>query len=452
MPRALALAVLLAALLAPAALAGSPRILHVHRDVAAPGDGSSWDSAFARLQDALAVASPGDRLWVAEGRYFGGFDVPAGVAILGGFPPGAFRETQRSPRRHPVVLDGGRVERVLVLNDGSLVDGLVIENGRADFPGGGGALVDGTSPILRKCLFRENRNTAGRGAALAVRERGNPLVQSCAFVNNRGSGHAVDVDRAGGTYDHIVVHGNTSNGFHIQRASDPKIHNSVFSRNSGRGVCVIHGTDTPIVENNLFHENQVAIYHSRGFDLRTIEEVNALSYARDNLDADPMFMDVSRLDFRLQPGSPCIEAGVAFEDDLLLDAHGNPRALDGDLDGVIATDIGFLEYCNLDLDVQGEVVPGGTITVTVTGTERLNLLFTAGFTPGSFEAIAPLGAWALSGAPGVRLIPAGTIPFAADLRIPARLTAGTGIVVQAAGYLGRQQGNLSNYLDLVVGE
>ena len=57
-------------------------------------NGSSWTQAFARLQDALRIALPGDSIWVAQGSYLaaksatdrnGSFVIPSGVKVFGGF-------------------------------------------------------------------------------------------------------------------------------------------------------------------------------------------------------------------------------------------------------------------------------------------------------------------------------------------------------------------------------
>ncbi len=101
------------------------------------GDGDSWSTAFHRLQDALAAAGPGAEVWVAEGTYQGGFSVPAGVQLRGGFRSGDTRESQRDPVAQPTILDGGDTQRVLTLGDKCLGDGFDVRNGRAGFPGGG---------------------------------------------------------------------------------------------------------------------------------------------------------------------------------------------------------------------------------------------------------------------------------------------------------------------------
>ncbi len=49
-----------------------------------------------------------------------------------------------------------------------------------------------------------------------------------------------------------------------------------------------------------------------------------------NIDADPLFVDPDNGDYRLQAGSPCIDAGdnTAVPEDLTTDLDGNPRFLE----------------------------------------------------------------------------------------------------------------------------
>jgi hypothetical protein len=71
---------------------GMPRDLFVDRDAQGLHDGSSWQNAFQRLQDALATARSGDEIHVAQGIYTpagpGGdraatFQLVTGVAVRG---------------------------------------------------------------------------------------------------------------------------------------------------------------------------------------------------------------------------------------------------------------------------------------------------------------------------------------------------------------------------------
>ena len=53
----------------------------VDENVGSSGSGATWAEAFATLQEALVAAIAGDSIWVAEGIYYGGFDVPDSTII-----------------------------------------------------------------------------------------------------------------------------------------------------------------------------------------------------------------------------------------------------------------------------------------------------------------------------------------------------------------------------------
>jgi len=70
------------------------RVLYVNADAVGAANGSSWDDAFADLQDALTVAQAGGEIWVAAGVYNPdrgtgdrtiSFELVCGTAIYGGF-------------------------------------------------------------------------------------------------------------------------------------------------------------------------------------------------------------------------------------------------------------------------------------------------------------------------------------------------------------------------------
>ncbi len=94
-----------AAFVLATAAAAPASVWHVDASAAAGGDGTTWMSAFAHLQDALnhPDLAAGDQIWLAEGVYFPdrddahpeGTDDPgawfalvSSVAIYGGFPAG----------------------------------------------------------------------------------------------------------------------------------------------------------------------------------------------------------------------------------------------------------------------------------------------------------------------------------------------------------------------------
>src|SRR5690606_21254162 len=76
------------------------------------GAGECWLSAFNDLKDALAVATAGDQLWVAEGTYKPGtkredtFSIPAGVSVYGGFDALETALAQRNVGANTTIFDG----------------------------------------------------------------------------------------------------------------------------------------------------------------------------------------------------------------------------------------------------------------------------------------------------------------------------------------------------------
>ncbi|MCK4657892.1 MAG: hypothetical protein KAV82_00075 [Phycisphaerae bacterium] len=179
-------------------------------DVAAPGaeTGMSWDDAFTDLQDALAIAQPGDDIRVAEGTYWpdrgtgdraATFSLLNGVVILGGYAGyGAPDPDARDVDLYVTVLSG-EIGDPLDATDNSyhvvtgsdadadaVLDGFTITHGQADvgYPDnrGGGMIIMFTSPTVTRCRFEGNR--AQEGGALFICFGAAPVFSDCVFRRN----------------------------------------------------------------------------------------------------------------------------------------------------------------------------------------------------------------------------------------------------------------------------
>jgi hypothetical protein len=198
-------------------------IYYVDQSATGAGTGSSWNNAFIRLQQALAVAQNGDQVWVARGTYkpttnndrFAYFNLPSGVAVYGGFSGTETALDQRNWTDHPTILSGDigapgdttdnsfTILYTYSPNDKTRLDGLIFEEGTATDPdpaadahrptrSGGGVYVDGehfgyAELSIAHCIFRRNRAAYQGGGLFANgREGGMAMVRlnDCLFEQN----------------------------------------------------------------------------------------------------------------------------------------------------------------------------------------------------------------------------------------------------------------------------
>ncbi|GEM_PF-969887 len=218
-------------------------------DIASPGpthDGSSWDNAYADLQLALAAATSGDRILVADGTYKPtagtdrniSFALKNGVSLLGGYAGyGAADPDARDVALYASILSGdigvtgSKTDNSYhVVTGGSgitsatILDGITITAGNANGSAspqnsGGGIYLNLASPSIANCTF--TGNWAYPWGAGMHNEQSSPTLTNCTFS---GNSTVYSAGKGGGI----------SNSY-----SSPTLINCVFSRNSasyGAGV------------------------------------------------------------------------------------------------------------------------------------------------------------------------------------------------------------------------
>ncbi len=198
------------------------KVIYVKQD--GTGDGTSWTKAFGDLQQALASATFGTEIWVAEGIYHPtqcdicspaqrsiSFLVPGGVKLYGGFSGNENSLGQRKWFAHPTKLSGeigtesetdNSYTVVFFKNAdaGTLLDGFVVTGGHSDAWGtigsanrAGGAIFNdgsgkgGRSTVnVKNCVFLENYAEEG-GAIFNNGHEGEAVLEldNCTFVSNR---------------------------------------------------------------------------------------------------------------------------------------------------------------------------------------------------------------------------------------------------------------------------
>jgi predicted outer membrane repeat protein len=187
-----------------------------------------------------------------------------------------------------------------------------LHNNGAVFDGGGVYLTDQANMSLESCTIGAN-NADGMGGGVAV-VRSRPYLQKSVFFGNSG------------TFGGGGIWGTDS--------SDVQITNCTFAGNSGQyGGGILCGlvSNFLIVNNILWENDPDEIYPGATSTSEVIYcDIQGGYFGTGNINSDPQFIDFDQHDYRLQWGSPCIDAG-------------HPDSIYTDPDGTIA-DIGAFYY------------------------------------------------------------------------------------------------------------
>ncbi len=264
------------------------QIIYVDADANGLNNGSSWTDAYNYLQDALAAASSGDEIWVAEGIYKpdqgigitpgdrdATFQLINGVSIKGGYAGyGQPDPNARDVHAYETILSGDLDGNDIDVNDlwdlwneptrdensyhvvtgyqtdtmdatTDLLDGFTISGGNANdssYPNKyGGGMFCNSDATLVNCTFTGNSARKGGGILCGASWccATYPTVTNCTFIGN-------SAEDAGGMFI---------------SDSDPVLTNCVFIGNSASndGGAVMYYMDSiPILNNCLFSGNQAA--------------------------------------------------------------------------------------------------------------------------------------------------------------------------------------------------
>jgi hypothetical protein len=327
-------------------IGGAGLVWYVKPDAAVAGSGQSWTDAFPTLQDALAVARSGDRIWVATGVYrpddsgdrTASFVIPSGVAVYGGFAGDETTPEARDWRDRRTVLSGDldgddtaaagvtqgcdgivgsnsdHVVRTEGADSATVLDGFTVTAGQSDADGGGWLNVNG-APTLTNLLFAGNR--AG-GAGGGMHSLGSPALANVAFVGNCATQPGSGFASAGGA---------------------PVLTNVSFSDNAAMagGGAAFDGGAT-LVNALLWGDANGELAPGRASLTVAHSLIQACGGSANwnsacgldgggNLDADPLLLDPAHGDLRpASADSPLLDAGdMSVATGLDTDLAGNPR-------------------------------------------------------------------------------------------------------------------------------
>jgi len=327
-------------------------------------------------------------VWGAEDATIDGFTITGGKAV-GEFPDdvaAGMINLQVSPRianctfkENYAVGWGGALG-----NDGAnphIINCKFIDN-VAETEAGGAIVNDygGSCPLIENCLFENNRAQRG-GAIVNSTASSSPVIKNSIFIGN----HASQVDSGGGAIINnqgaspsiygSLFEGNSAEGYggamYMVKYGSPYMENCIFSNNSAvKGAAIgnvdnshstiinstiasniattegggIYNTNTSDIVNSILWGNVPSQIEDKWGSSTTVSysDIQGGYPGTDNIDMDPLFVDVSGQDYHLQSSSPCIDVA----DDLVApetDIEGRTRY---DVEGVgfSIADMGAYEY------------------------------------------------------------------------------------------------------------
>ncbi len=231
----LAILVIAGASLTPASplpARGAGTTIYVNLNATGSNNGTTWTDAYTSLQSALAAASSGDQIWIAQGTYYPSaledagdprsatFTLKSGVAIYGGFLGGELVLEERDWSAHEVTLSGDlgvqgsradnayHVVSASGVDSTAVLDGVTITLGNADLVSdtdakgrGGGLFNQGASPTLSHVIFYTN--TAYLGGGMGSFSQSAPTLSHVSFTENGAGfgGGVYNQDASGLTVD-----------------------------------------------------------------------------------------------------------------------------------------------------------------------------------------------------------------------------------------------------------
>jgi parallel beta-helix repeat protein len=285
---------------------------------------------YTSIQAAITAASSGDTVLVHDGIYLENINF-SGKAITVKSENGAAKTiidanhsgsgvTFISGEGSGSVLDGFTVTNGYVLggagggiqcsNASPTITNCVIIGNWASYNGGGISCYGNASPTITNCIISGNTSSNGWGGGISCGYSSHPAITNCVISGNTGwRGSAISCDTSSSpTITNCTITGNVGNlgAIYIYAASSPSVKNTILWGNS---PSQIYFEPTP--------PSSITVTNS---------DVDQDGYAgsNGNIRQNPLFVNPVNKNFRLQPTSPCIDAGTS-DGAPPVDLEGNAR-------------------------------------------------------------------------------------------------------------------------------
>ena len=281
---------------------------------------TTWATAATVIQNAVDSASVGDWVFVTNGTYNTGGKLVSGMK---------WNRVVMTNQVTVVSVNGPQVTRIL----GDVAPDVHLYGTRCVWLGNGSTLSGFTITAGGNFygLYNESASDDTGGGILG--QLPNTVVTNCIITGNTGCWYGGGAN--GCTLINCLVTGN--NAFEFTQGGDgggvyqcTVINCTVVSNTAALGGGVGFST----VENSIVYDNGDTTFGDpNNFASSFTNSCTSPDPGGfDNTTNDPEFVDFANGDYRLQPGSPCIDTGANAFITATTDLDGNPRVVNGTVD------------------------------------------------------------------------------------------------------------------------
>ena len=236
---------------------------------------------------------------------------------------------------------------------------------------GGGIFCSGAELLLSESVISENR-AAHAGGGLYHLLSGLTMMDRCTITANMagsGGGLKFNADTTAEIYNSRIVGNIASSGagaVHFEAAHLGDIYGCTVAGNAsaaGGAIVSMAGSDVFVVNSIVWDNEPAEVYSDGATTTVAFSDVRGgwFGAGSNNMDVDPLFVatgfwldngtpgdltDDAWVDgnYRVLPGSPCIDAGDNVAAVGAEDLDGVARVIDGDADGTATIDMGGYEF------------------------------------------------------------------------------------------------------------
>jgi len=366
---------------------------YVDGGVSSSGDGTTWESAFKKIQEGIDAAESGDEVIVAQGTYIENIQFRGKNIVLGSTDPLDPNMVANT------IIDGDQAGSVVIFsgteNETCVLSGFTIRNGIGEelpYERAGGGICGGTWENRTHATIQNNvitGNSADEGGGLAychgtvqqntvtgnsVTGNGGGLLYCDGVIQNNvitansiirtgpfppGYGYGGGLNLCYGTIQNNVIAGNSAGevGGGLANCGVRILNNTVVGNRARYGGGLNTSVRDEVIRNciiwgNTAEEKGDQIYGSNTPSFSCIQDWSG--GGERNISGDPRFVDPGGGIYRLSLDSPCIDAGQneAWMSDAV-DLDGNPRIFYGR--SSLTVDMGAYEYGSFHFKIVGVV-------------------------------------------------------------------------------------------------